>query len=123
MLNFYRRFIPGIATVLQPLTDSLAGTPKQLIWTGQMHKAFSTAKTKLARATLLAHLVKSADLQLVTDASSKAIAATIQQVVNRQVQPLAFFSRRTTGPESRYSAYDLELQAIYSSIIHFRHLL
>ena len=29
MLNFYRRFLPNIASVLRPLTDALAGTPKQ----------------------------------------------------------------------------------------------
>ena len=40
-----------------------------------------------------------------------------------EVQPLAFHSRRTSGPESRYSAYDLELTSVYHSILHFRHLL
>ena len=27
MLNFYRRFLPGVAEVLRPLTDALAGAP------------------------------------------------------------------------------------------------
>ena len=34
MLNFYRRFLPGIAAVLRPLTDALAGAPKRLVWSG-----------------------------------------------------------------------------------------
>ena len=32
MVNFYRRFLPGIAAVMQPLTDALAGAPRQLMW-------------------------------------------------------------------------------------------
>jgi hypothetical protein len=30
MVNFYRRFLPGIAHTLQPLTDALQGAPKML---------------------------------------------------------------------------------------------
>ena len=47
----------------------------------------------------------------------------MHQVIKGQLQPLGFFSRRTTPAESRYSAYDLELQAIYSTIVKFRHIL
>ncbi len=32
MVNFYRRFLPGIARMLQPLTDALKGAPKTLEW-------------------------------------------------------------------------------------------
>ena len=44
-------------------------------------------------------------------------------MIDGHPQPLAFFSRRTTNAESRYSPYDLELLGLYSSILHFRHLL
>ena len=47
----------------------------------------------------------------------------IHQVINSHLQPLGFFSRRTSPAESRYSAYDLELLAIYSTILKFRHIL
>ncbi len=32
MVNFYKRFFPGIARMLQPLTDALKGAPKTLEW-------------------------------------------------------------------------------------------
>ncbi len=32
MVNFYRRFLPGIARTLQPLTDALKGAPKTQEW-------------------------------------------------------------------------------------------
>ena len=123
MVNFYQRFLPGIAAVLRPLTDALAGAPKHLVWSEQMTSAFRDAKARLARATMLAHPRQDVQLCLRTDASGKAIAGALHQVVENNEQPLAFFSRRTTAAESRYSAYDLELLAIYASIIHFRHLL
>ena len=67
--------------------------------------------------------VLDAELRVNTDASTKAIAGAIHQIVNGRPQPLGFFSRRTSSAESRYSAYDLELLAIYSTIVKFCHVL
>ena len=47
----------------------------------------------------------------------------IHQIVKGQIQPLGFFSRRTSQAESRYSGYDLELLAMYSTLLKFRHML
>ena len=123
LVNFYRRFLPGIAEVMRPLTDALAGAPRQLTWTEAMTSAFQLTKQRLAEATLLVHPVSGAELRVNTDASSKAIAGAVHQVVRGQLQPLGFFSRRTSEAESRYSAYDLELLAVYSTLLKFRHML
>ncbi|MFN9910727.1 MAG: hypothetical protein ACK56F_32245, partial [bacterium] len=32
LINFYRRFLPAVARILQPLTDLLRGSPKVLLW-------------------------------------------------------------------------------------------
>ena len=117
MINFYRRFLPGAAATLRPLTDALAGVPRQLVWNDVMTTAFHRAKQKLADATLLFHPVPDTELRVDTDASSRAIAGAIHQVVNGKLQPLGFFSCRTTPAETRYSAYDLELLAIYATIV------
>ena len=123
MVNFYRRFLPNVALTLRPLTDALAGGPQQLVWTDEMTSAFSCTKQQLADAALLFHLVAGAELRVNTDASMRAIAGRIHQVVAGVQQLLGFFSRRTTVAESKYSAYDLELLAVYSTIIKFRHML
>ena len=86
MLNFYRRFLPGIAVVLRPLTDALAGTPKRLQWSSQMMSSFNEAKSRLAKATLLVHPKSSAQLRLRTDASEKAVAGSLHQVIGDQEQ-------------------------------------
>ncbi len=53
MVNFYSRFLPGIARTLQPLTDALQGAPKTLEWLPTA--AFGAAKAALTAAVPLAH--------------------------------------------------------------------
>ena len=87
LVNFYCRFLPGIAAVMRPLTDALSGAPRQLKWTAEMTEAFRETKQRLARATLLFHPIQGADLRITTDASARAIAGAIQQVVEGRIQP------------------------------------
>ncbi|GBO45803.1 Retrovirus-related Pol polyprotein from transposon 17.6 [Araneus ventricosus] len=82
-----------------------------------------TCKNSIAQAALLAHPNSEAKLSLVVDASNTGIAGTLQQTYLKNTQPLAFFSRKLTSAESRYSTYDRELLAVYSSVKHFRHFL
>ena len=121
--NYYRRFLPKIAAILRPLTDALAGAPRQLSWDELMTVAFTDMKKLLANAALLSHQVARAELHVNTDASARAIAGAVHQVVGGQLQPLGFFSRQTSAAEARYSVYDLELLAVYSTVIKFRHIL
>ncbi|GFY05000.1 hypothetical protein TNCV_561321 [Trichonephila clavipes] len=97
LLNFYRRFLPRAAE--------------------------QQCKQALADAALLAHPSPSAPLALHVDASDYAIGGALHQVVDSELQPLAFFSRKLTSSEKSYSAYDRELLAIYSAIRHFRYML
>ncbi len=65
MVNFYRRYLPGVARTLQPLTDKLHGSRKgseQVVWHAVMEKAFDAAKQALLAATHLADLVEGATL-------------------------------------------------------------
>ena len=55
MVNFYRRFLPGIAKILRPLTDALAGNPKSLNWSEIHQESFEKAKSALSSAVPLAH--------------------------------------------------------------------
>ena len=123
LVNFYRRFLPRIAATMRPLTDALAGAPRQLVWSGAMTSSLESTKRCLAEATLLVHPLPDAELRVSTDASLRAIAGSVSQVVRGQPQPLGFFSRCTTAAESCYSAYDLELLAMYLTILKFRHML
>lgn len=126
MLNFYRRFIPKAAHVQAPLNALLTGSvqgshPVNL--SGDTMKAFVESKESLCQATLLAHPDCQATLALVTDASDTAMGAVLQQRKDDEWQPLAFFSRKLSPSQQKYSPYDRELLAIYEAIKYFRHML
>ncbi|GBO10971.1 Retrovirus-related Pol polyprotein from transposon 297, partial [Araneus ventricosus] len=127
MLNFYRRFIPNAAEIQRILYDLVKGKKKRdkttIDWSEAAVQAFQTCKNSIAQAALLAHPNSEAKLSLVVDASNTGIAGTLQQAYLKNTQPLAFFSRKLTLAESRYSTYDRELLAVYSSVKHFRHFL
>ncbi|GFT93085.1 transposon Tf2-9 polyprotein [Trichonephila clavipes] len=125
LLNFYRRFLPKAAEQQYLLSEFLKGSKgkkdsKPLNWSSEAITAFQRCKQALADAALLAHPSPSAPLALHVDASDYAIGGALHQVVDSELQPLAFFSRKLTSSEKSYSAYDRELLAIYSAIRHFR---
>jgi cleavage and polyadenylation specificity factor subunit 1 len=51
------------------------------------------------------------------------MGAVLQQQVQDVWQPLAFFSKKISPAEQKYSAYDRELLAIYEAVKYFRHML
>ena len=60
----------------------------------------------------------SSSLFLTTDASDVAVGAVLSQGDSHS--PLAFFSRKLSPAERKYSAFDRELLALYISVKHFR---
>ncbi|CAL8105367.1 unnamed protein product [Calicophoron daubneyi] len=123
LVNFYRRFIPHCASLIQPLTDLLRGPPRKFTFPDTARQAFHVLKAALAGVTRVTHYQPEAPVSLTTDASDKAVGAVLQQFVNHAWEPLAFFSRRLRPTESRYSTFGRELLAVYLAIRHFRHIL
>ena len=125
MINFYHRFIPHGAQILQPLHSFLtrAHAKSELQWSEECISAFNSAKDALAQATLLFHPTPDATTSLMTDASDIAVGAVLQQSVDGHWQPISFFSRSLSPTERRYSTFDRELLAIYLAIKHFRHFI
>lgn len=126
-LNFFRRFLPNIAQYQVHLTSFLKGAKKNdktnLDWSEKAEEEFKKCKQLIADAVLLAHPKPDATLILHVDASDFAIGASLSQIVKQELQPLAFFSRKLSQTEKKYSAYDRELLAAYAAIKHFRHML
>ena len=124
MINFYRRFIPGAAKILQPLNNLLKGTKKcnaSIEWSEQTEKSFRESKSALTDATMLAYLIPGAPVSLAVDASDYAIGAVLQQRVNDTWKPLGFMTKSLSPAQRKYSAYDRELLAMYTAVKRFRH--
>jgi hypothetical protein len=63
LVNFYRRFLPGVAGILKLLTDVLRGGQsgnRPVPWSAPMQQAFKAAKAAVAAASELAHPVQGA---------------------------------------------------------------
>ena len=126
MINYYRRFIRGAAGILKPLTDATRGPGGQstpLTMVADMHEAFISAKSALVGAALLTHPRAESEVSLAVDASDRHVGGVLQQWEEGAWRPLAFYSRKLTGAETRYSTFDRELVAIVAAIRHFRFLL
>lgn len=96
-MNFYHRFLPHSAELMQPLHALLSkGKPKSqaLAWTDSAVAAFDATKEALANASLLSYPQSDAPTCLMTDASDTAVGAVLQQHINGSWHPISFFSER-----------------------------
>lgn len=127
MLNFYHRFLNNAAALQAPLYDLCKGSKKndrsKVNWSDDLKQKFSDCKELIAKATMLAFPNPDAELSLMVDASEIAIGSVLQQTHGEITEPLAFFSKKLINAEKKYSTYDRELLAIYSSVRHFRYML
>lgn len=126
-LNFYHRFLKDAALHQTPLHELCKGKNKKdktpVIWSEDADRAFEKCKDSIVNATTLSYPKSCAEFSVMVDASDFAIGSVLQQNVNGELQPLSFFSRKLTSTEIKYSTYDRELLAVYSSIKHFRYML
>ena len=123
MVNYYHRFVPSAAAILQPLFKALTGRPKDFAWTVEMDNAFEQAKGALSNATLLSHPLVNAPTALTVDASDIAIGAVLEQQVDGVWKPLAIFSKQLKAPERKYSTFDREFLALHLAVRHFWYFL
>lgn len=127
MINYYRRFLPHTAELQAPLIDAITAIKGKgavpVPWTPDLEHRFHVLKDSLANATLLVHPVHNASLGLFTDASNTQIGSCLQQQVDQEWQPIAFFSKKLDAQQIQWPAYHRELLAVYESVQHFRHIL
>ncbi|GFX88371.1 retrovirus-related Pol polyprotein from transposon opus [Trichonephila clavipes] len=119
LLNFYRRFLPKAAEQQYLLSEFLKGSKgkkdsKPLNWSSEAITAFQRCKQALADAALLAHPSPSAPLALHVDASNYAIEGSLHQVVDSELQPLAFF------PENLLHLKSLTVPTTVNSLLSTR---
>lgn len=131
--NFYRGFIYRYSAIAAPMTDLLNGMEKgkkkgPFLWTEGAERAFNTLKECFQTAPVLAHYDPERQSQVSTDASGRAIGGILSQRYETQGgrtvwKPVAFFSKKMTKEQTRYTTGDQEMYAIVYAFKIWRHYL
>lgn len=126
MINFYRNNIPRAAENQKELNQLIHGSKKndktKIIWTTEAKKAFEKCKEDIKNATQLSHPIANAPFSLMTDASDTCAGGVLQQRIKNSWKPLAFFSKKFSDAQKKYSTYDRELLSIYMAVRHFKNM-
>lgn len=103
LVNYYRRFILDMATVVHPLNQLLLEKAPWK-WSIQCHEAFRKWKDILKSAPLLPHYDPAKAVSLAVDASSFGLGAVLSHVtVDQKERPIAFASCTLSPSERNYS--------------------
>jgi len=122
LTGYYRRFIPGYASLATPLTDLTRKTaPNQVHWTKECEKSYVRLKELLCTEPVLKSPDFAKGFILQTDASDHGIGAVLSQLDTEGTdRPIAYYSKKLLPREERYSTIEKECLAIRLATQAFR---
>jgi hypothetical protein len=118
-VNFNRRFIKDYSTKAIALTK-LTRKDTPFIWGKAQEEAFQSLKQACVEPPTMATFRANEPLRIETDASDLALGACATQERDGKWHPIAYYSRKFSGPEERYDVHDKELLAIVAALQHWR---
>ena len=146
LANYFRKYIRAYSAVAAPLTDLLKAIPGgnkkdrkgKLLrfgklsaaetdklerefstkWTKECQQAFSALKDALSSAPVLKLPDFDRHFELVTDACE--VPPAIGGVLLQDGRPVAYYSRKLSGPELNYSATDIEMLGVIAALREWR---
>ena len=118
LVNYYKDMWPRCAHYLTPLTD-ICSTRKKIIWTNIQEVAFQNIEQLVSEDVMLHFPDHSQPFHIYTDVSNCQIGATIKQ----NQLPIAYFSRKLTPTQRRYSTIEQEILAIVEVLKEYRNFL
>ena len=123
MVQYYDRFIPGLATNCAVLYDLLQKNSKWK-WTTEHTKAIEVVKASLTSTDTLTHYDPSLPLSLACDASPAGIGAVIFHTLpGGKEKPVAYASRKLIVAEQNYAQIQKEALGIVFGVQKFRQYL
>ena len=123
-VNFSRRNMPRAGTSKAPLnallSDSRKNDKRPVLWTPEAEEAFIRVKDELPAAAMLVYSRVGAEIRIVSDASDSGMDAALEQLSLTGIwEPLAFFLKKFSPLQWKYSVYNRELTAIYEAVKYF----
>jgi hypothetical protein len=131
MVQYYRDMWVKHNKMLAPLSDLVGEceetktTRKNKVkktpwhWNSIHQRAFNNLKATIVKEVVLAYPDFLKPFEIYTDASTKQLGAVITQ----ENRPIAFFSRKLSGAQSKYTGTKLELLAIVETPKEFNRML
>ncbi len=131
MVQYYRDMWARRSEMLTPLTDLVGECgdtknprmnktkKKPWRWDPTHQQVFDNIKTAIAKVTVLAYPDFLKPFKINTDASSTQLGAVITQ----DHRPIAFFSRKLSKTQQKYSITEIELLAIVETLKEFKEML
>ena len=122
LASYYRRFVPGFASIAGPL-HSLLVKGKKFVWNAETQESFNRLKLALISSPMLAMPIDDGEFVLDTDASDFAIGAVLSQKQGGDERVIAYASRRLDRRERNYCITQKELLAVVYFVRYFRQYL
>ena len=122
-VNYYHRFIPNRASLLNPLYELLRKNAT-FEWTEKTHVAFEKVKQILSSEPTLRIFDPELETTLYTDASIIGLGAVLKQTqLTGEELPVGYFSRKLLSYQRNYSTTELECLAILEAIEYWHYYL
>jgi hypothetical protein len=123
LAQFYQQYIQDFARIALPLTALLgAGVP--FSWDDEKESAFIQLKDTVTKAPVLRIFDPDLSTAVETDASGFAIGAVLFQTDEKgESRPVAFTSKKLSGPELNYPTHEQELLAVVHALRKWRYYL
>jgi hypothetical protein len=131
MVQYYRDMWVRHSEMLAPLTHLVGECgetkttrmnktkKKPWQWDPIHQQAFDNVKAAMAKETVLAYPDFLKPFEIYSDASSMQLGAMITQ----EIRPIAFFSRKLSKTQQKYSVTEIELLAIVETLKEFKEML
>ncbi|KAI8498470.1 hypothetical protein Bbelb_236720 [Branchiostoma belcheri] len=123
VVNYYKDFIPNMASVAAPLTDLLKkNQPNRVVWTAQCKSAFDSLKEALCNDPVLKVADHNKPFIIQVDACDNGIGAVLsQEDADGRDHPIAYRSRKLTDRQRKWSTIEKECYAILFATEQFRY--
>ncbi|MGH7973976.1 MAG: RNase H-like domain-containing protein, partial [bacterium] len=118
LVNYYRDMWPHRAHILAPLTR-LTSNKVKFNWAEEEDAAFNEMKSLISQDVLLRFPDHSKSFQIYTNASDLQLGAVIKQ----EGHPIAYFSRKLTSTQQKYTTIEKELLSIVETLKEFKTIL
>ena len=119
MVGYYRRFIKNFSDVSEPLTNLLRKGVR-FAWNDMCTDSFEKLKSVLINFPVLKSPDFSSPFQLAVDASDTGVGAILTQLDEEgKSLPVAYFSKKLSPAQKKYSTIEKEALSLVLAINHF----